>query len=160
MVINVGLLASVLPQFRRFVKTSNIAQLCTSISQFSKVNLLLCVSYFVFLGILHTSGLLQRFVPEYDKAMPFLVVWSIVVSLITYRSWVCQYFIVRMKFDYLLLTGIIATAITLCSMVLGFLATSSYFVIAAAVMLGDVYLIAVFKRKIYIERAYAKQGKN
>lgn len=144
-VINVGLLASTTPQFRRCVKTDNIDKLWQSIRQFSLGNLVLCLCYFSALFLFHVLGFMEKIVPEYHSTLPFLLVWSPVVALITYRSWVSQYFIVRMKFEFLLYTAIRAVFITLTSMVAGFLATQSYYVVAGSVILGELYLVIAYK---------------
>lgn len=144
-VINVGLIASTTPQFRRCVKTDNIDKLWQSIRQFSLGNLVLCLCYFSALFLFHVLGIMEKIVPEYHSTLPFLLVWSPVVALITYRSWVSQYFIVRMKFEFLLYTAITAVFITLTFMVAGFLATQSYYVVAGSVILGELYLVIAYK---------------
>jgi len=148
MVVNTGIVASALPQLRSLYKRQQIQSLRAAVKKFSLLNLGLSSLYIVFLILLHWLGFLQRFIPEYSEAAKFLTIWAIVVLVLTYRTWFAQHFIVAMQFKYLLFTGVIATLITLFTMIVGYTINGEHYIVPLGVLFGDVYLIFTFYRQL------------
>lgn len=148
MVVNTGLLASALPRLRVLAKKSSFALLGKEIQKYALINLVLCLVFLSTLVLSHWLGLSDRFIPGYQDGLPFLMVWGFVIVVLIYRSWIAQHFIVRMQFVYLLITSLISTIITFASIFLGYYFTENYYVIAASVALGDIFLLIVFYSKL------------
>lgn len=148
MVVNTGLLASALPRLRVLAKKSSFVLLGKEIQKYAMVNLFLCLVFLSTLLLFHWLGLSDRFIPNYRDGLPFLMVWGFVIVVLIYRTWIAQHFIVRMQFVYLLITSLISTIITFASIFAGYYSTGNYYVIAASVALGDVFLLIVFYSRL------------
>lgn len=115
-VIAQGLLNTSLPAFRRSFTASGAQSLANSIARVAALNGLAIAAYALVVTAAHATGLLSRWIPDYPEVAPFLLFWLASLALTTLRSWVGQYFIVRLEFRFLLLLNILGVAITLAGM--------------------------------------------
>jgi len=152
-VINQGLVNSSTPTLRRIFKNETLDNLVRKISSLNRRNLAFSALYLAALCGAHFSGLLDRFVPDYNEVKLYLLIWIATLLIGMYRFWIGQYFVVSMQFRFMMYVGCVAWVVSLTGMIitgywLGNIHLALLFVIA-----GELVTICFFLRKRKSERS-------
>jgi len=146
-VVNTGLINAALPRLRETYNTAGLVAVARNVTSLTKVNMGLSAFYFLTLAVCHYTGLLDRIFPDYQNAVVFLLLWSVVAMTLLYRSWLTQQYAVAMKFRFLLMVGIVSATITYVFIALLYFTTQNYYMVPVAVWLGETFLIVVLMRQ-------------
>lgn len=146
-VVNAGLINSALPRLRETYKQSGFFDVQHKVFTLININVVLSGVYFLVLFAFHYVGILDRVFPDYQEAIPFLVIWSFVATSILYRSWLTQQYVVSMKFKFLLFTGIASASITYILIGILYVTTQNYYTVPVAVWLGETFLIVLLRHQ-------------
>lgn len=146
-VVSQGLVNSTTPGLRRTYQHDGVEILKQRITSLSNKNLLFAVLYVTILAIAHISGLLARFVPSYAEIQWFLLLWIVIMTATMYRFWIGQFFVVSMRFRFMLYVSLAALLVSLSGM-LGFgLVLGNIKLALMFVVLGELVSIALFLRE-------------
>ena len=146
-VISQGLVNSTTPSLRRIFKRDGPYPLRARINSLIYKTLAVSLAYLALLGVAHVSGLLDHFVPDYEEVQWFLVLWILMVHASTYRFWHGQFFVVSMRFRYLLGVGLVALAVSMSGMVIVGIGLGNVKAALLFVVLGELVTIALFHRE-------------
>jgi len=121
-VINQGLINNSTPQLRRLAERGSPASVSSRLRELNKVNLIISLVYILMLGVGHVSGLFDALVPDYNGIAWFLGFWIVSLIVSTQRFWLSQFFVVHMRFKFLLISSSIVAVFSLIGMItVGFL---------------------------------------
>jgi len=146
-VVNTGLINAALPRLRETFNKEGLEAVARNVSALTQVNMGLSALYFTTLAVCHYTGLLDRIFPDYQNAVVFLLLWSVVAMTLLYRSWLTQQYAVAMKFRFLLMVGIVSATITYVFIALLYFTTQNYYMVPVAVWLGETVLIIMLMRQ-------------
>ncbi|CAN0486268.1 unnamed protein product, partial [Hapterophycus canaliculatus] len=77
-VVNTGLINSALPRLRETYNKTGQKEVERKVSTLTAINMGLSSIYFLALFLCHYTGVLETVFPDYNNAVMFLVIWSIV----------------------------------------------------------------------------------
>ena len=146
-VISQGLVNSSTPRLRRAFEREGAAEVDAGARRMRRANLFVWLGWTLLLLGADASGLLERFVPDYSDVRWFLGLWVVMLLASLYRFWTGQFFIVSMRFRFLLRAGLAAAAVSVSGMLLFGLAFDA---IRAALwfgVAGELITIALFARE-------------
>ena len=142
-VVNTGLINSALPRLRETFNRSGLKAVERKVSTLTTINMGLSCIYFLALLVFHFTGVLNAVFPDYENAVGFLLIWSVVATSILYRSWITQQYAVALKFRFLLMAGLASAMLTYVSIGLLYFTTQNYYMMPVGVWLGETFLIVV-----------------
>ncbi|MEE9321505.1 MAG: hypothetical protein V3U76_13735 [Granulosicoccus sp.] len=146
-VVSQGLVNSTTPGLRRTYKRDGVQLLKQRITSLSNKNLLFSVLYVTILAIAHIGGMLTRFVPSYAEVQWFLLLWIMIMTATMYRFWIGQFFVVSMRFRFMLYVSLSALLVSLSGM-LGFgLGLGNVKLALMFVVVGELVTIFLFLRE-------------
>ena len=117
-VINQGLVNNSTPQLRRLAERKRPESVSTKLQELSKVNLYITLVYILMLGICYVSGVFNAIIADYNSISWFLGFWIISLIVSTQRFWLSQFFVVHMRFKFLLISSLIVALFTLIGMII------------------------------------------
>lgn len=144
-VVNTGIVSSAMPRLREIYRRGERKEVKRRAASFTIGNLLVSGLYCVGLLILVISGVMEKYIPDYSEVLPFLSTWGAAIFATVVRSWVTIYFIAAMKFRFLLLAGLSATAISLLLMALVHVLNLAFYLLPVCVLVGELYLYLVLR---------------
>ena len=147
-VVNNGLTNSTTPELRRFYQASGAGELKRGIDRYMRLNFLLALVYLVVLFFAHVSGLLSEFVPEYESVKWFLLIWIVTLLVTMYRHWLTQFFVVSMRFRFLMNISIAALAVSMSGMIGAGYFLENVYLALIFVIVGELLSIYLFKRQL------------
>lgn len=110
-VVNQGLLNSSVPSLRKIYSENGTTDLNSEIYRLLKISYVFSLVYLALLAIMHFTGLLQKFVPDYTNVSRYIVFWAIFLLIAFTRSWMQQYFLVQIRLKLLLAISIITVGL-------------------------------------------------
>lgn len=147
-VVNHGLTNSTTPELRRIFEATGADKLHQRIARYTKLNFLMAAAYLLLLLIVHSLGILEQYVPEYEAVKWFLVIWIVTILVTMYRHWLTQFFIVSMQFRFLMNVSIAALAVSMSGMIsTGYLLENVYLALIF-VIVGEILSIVLFKQRL------------
>ena len=146
-VMMVGLINSSTPTLRRVFQKDGAEHLTSVIKDLARKNMIFTGVYVSLLAGAHLTGLMQRFVPDYNQVKWFLLLWIVTITVSIYRFWFGQYFIVSMQFKFLMRVSVVASVLTLAGMLIfGVLLAVLPLALLSAVV-GEFVTIALYERE-------------
>ena len=146
-VVNQGLVNSSTPALRRVFQNKGADELTKNIASLNRKNLIFSAFYISILAVAHVTGLLERFVPSYEQVKWYLLLWIVMISVMIYRFWLGQFFVVSMRFKFLLFVSVIALAVTMSGMLVFGVLLSIVPIALLFVIVGELVTIGMFKRE-------------
>jgi len=116
-VVNQGLINNSTPQLRRLATKNTPASVSARLRELSNVNMIISLVYILLLGVGHMSGLFDALVPDYNAIAWFLGFWIISLIATMQRFWQSQFFVVNMRFKFLLISSSIVALFSLSGMI-------------------------------------------
>lgn len=145
-VVNHGLTNSTAPELRRIYEASGTHELRKGIRQYVTLNFAIAVVYLSLLFTMHATGLLYRFVPEYEAVKWYLMIWIVTLLVTMYRHWLTQLFVVSMKFKFLMNVSILALIVTMSGMVGAGYFLENVYIALTFVVVGELLSIVLFRQ--------------
>ena len=146
-VVSQGLVNSTTPGLRRVFKNEGAAPLRRRILSLINKNLAFALAYVTLVAIAHVSGLLERFVPDYAEVKWYLLLWILMLVSSMYRFWNGQFFVVSMRFRFLLGVGIAALVVSMSGMLTLGIGFGNVKAALLFVVVGELVSIALFLRE-------------
>ncbi|MFK8069126.1 MAG: lipopolysaccharide biosynthesis protein [Gammaproteobacteria bacterium] len=143
-VVTQGIVNSTLPKLRRLYKNSGETLLTPQIHLYFLKTSAFTVLYFTLLALLHFAGMLDSVLTDYAHIKLFLLYWITISTLTMIRFWVAQFFIVTMKFKFLLNLSIISALVTVTGMTTFGIHMNSISLALATVIFSECLIIVVF----------------
>ena len=116
-VINQGLVNNSTPQLRRLAEKRTPESVTARLRELSNINLGISVSYIALLGFGHFTGIFDKLVPQYEHVNWFLGFWVVSLIVTMQRFWISQFFVVHMRFKFLLYASTIVAVFSLIGMI-------------------------------------------
>ena len=142
-----GLVNSSTPKLRRTFKSDGVELLIIRIRSLVNKNLYFSLAYITMLAIAHFSGLLAKFVPEYNEVVFYLLLWVTILLVTMYRFWIGQFYVVSMRFKFMLYSGLAALAVSLSGMLTAGVLLNNIKLALCFVIVGECVTLAIFLRK-------------
>ena len=146
-VVSQGLVNSSTPTLRRTYKQSGIHKLLPHIHSYLLKTSLFSILYVAILLVAHLTGLLDRFVPDYQQTKWFLLLWVALASSSIVRFWYGQFFVVSMEFRFLMRVSLVSLLVTASGMVVFGIGFNSILLALLSVIGGEFVAIAIYYRK-------------
>jgi len=116
-VVNQGLINNSTPQLRRLAEKNTPESVATRLRELSNTNLIISLVYVLLLGLSHVSGVFHALVSDYDAIAWFLGFWIVSLIVTMQRFWISQFFVVHMRFKFLLISSSIVALFSLTGMI-------------------------------------------
>jgi len=146
-VVNQGLTNSSVPSLRRAYINDGAKDLVSRIRKLDNKNLIFTSLYIVILLVSHFSGLLDKYIPEYQEVKWFLFIWAVALIATIHRFWISQFFTVSMQFKYLMIVSLISLAVSLTGMLVAGYVFNQVHLALTFVIVGELIAIAIFRQR-------------
>jgi O-antigen/teichoic acid export membrane protein len=146
-VMNQGLINSTTPELRRIFESSGVIELYERIIKYNLVNIALSSLYLFPLGILHFTGVLNSFIPDYDNIKWYLLIWAMTTLVTMYRGWHGQFFVVSLQFQFLMRVSVIALLVSMTGMVIVSFLLGNIHLALLFIIFGEFVTISLFSRR-------------
>ena len=146
-VVSQGLVNSSTPRLRRAFERDGAGEVDVQARRMRRANVFVWLGWTLLLLGADASGLLERFVPDYADVRWFLGLWAVMLLASVYRFWTGQFFVVSMRFRFLLHAGLAAATVSVGGMLLFGLGLDAVRAALWFGVAGELITIALFARE-------------
>ena len=146
-VINQGLINNSTPELRRLALNQSPTVVNSRLRKWANINLLISAVYVLLLGLGHFTGLFTKLIPNYTDIEWFLAFWVVSLIFIIQRFWFSQFFVVHLRFKFLLYASAFVAALSMTGMVLTGLLTDSVLLPLMCFVAGEILFIFILWRE-------------
>ena len=155
-VIVSGFSKSLLPKLRRIYKTQGGAILYAEVAKYQKKSLQLTSIYFVIVVAIMLSAITAEVIPIESEYLMYVFCTGVIVSLSTFRFWLTQYFVTKLKFGLLLQASVIGALVSVALMLLLDFFFASVVLVIISVAIAEILVIC--KLKVSVRQSLQNQA--
>lgn len=155
-VIVSGFSKSLLPRLRRIYKTQGGAILYAEVAKYQKKSLQLTSIYFVIVVAIMLSAITAEVIPIESEYLMYVFCTGVIVSLSTFRFWLTQYFVTKLKFGLLLQASVIGALVSVALMLLLDFFFASVVLVIISVAIAEILVIC--KLKVSVRQSLQNQA--